>query len=678
MKGLNVSRIALIAAGALSAATLGAAAQDEVALDEIVVSANRTATALKSTGSPVVLVQRAEIEESGDPSLAGYFQRIAGMFVRSTGPVGTQTGVQIRGVSQNYIGVTVDGIDVTDPSGTQVSFDFGQLLTTDVGRIEVLKGSQSALYGSNAMGGVIAIETLRPTEQGFHQGVTAEAGSNATRALSYTATFMDDDTEAAVNLSRYRTDGFSTSDQGTEADGFAADRLSFGLAQSFDNGLRLGLNGFADQSESAYDPAYYLDPALLGETINATDVDFMGGDDILIVAGDGGTSDELLTRDSVGLRVFGEFSTGAVDHGLSLTSYRIRRSNHESEVAPDYFNIVDDNDTPDDYSDDVLGTKVQTTDASYVGNRRKAEWTAGFDALGGRIVLGADWASERLEQFGDYGTSDESQIRQGLFGEYTTRLSTGTDLALSVRRDVADGFGQYTTGRVALAHELTADTILRLQAGTGFRAPSTFEQFSIYNPGSLQVETSRSLDFGVEHRVGETGVLRASAFWIQAENLIGFDYAAINCTAYLLGYGSGCYGQVAGLSERSGVELEAMVEPFADVQVRGAYTYTDSSTNASTAWIGVARHSVTVDLSLPVAAGTRANLGLVAAMDRPDFPDGSTAADYAVINASVTHDFAGGTQAYLRLENILDEDYQLTEGYNTPGRGLFAGLRAKF
>ncbi|MEY4698216.1 MAG: hypothetical protein RIT14_2644, partial [Pseudomonadota bacterium] len=67
MKGLNVSRIALIAAGALSAATLGAAAQDEVALDEIVVSANRTATALKSTGSPVVLVQRAEIEESGDP-----------------------------------------------------------------------------------------------------------------------------------------------------------------------------------------------------------------------------------------------------------------------------------------------------------------------------------------------------------------------------------------------------------------------------------------------------------------------------------------------------------------------------------------------------------------------------------------------------------------------------------
>jgi vitamin B12 transporter len=661
MKRNNISLVALVSALAVPAQA------QEIELDEIVVSANLIATSAKSTGSPVILVKRDEIEDSGAPSLASYFQRIAGMSIRSTGPVGTQTGLQVRGVSQNYVGVTVDGIDVTDPSSTQTAFDFGHLLSADVGRVEVLKGSQSARYGSNAMGGAISIETLRPTEKGLHQSAILEVGSYKTRTLSYGATFMDDHTQAGINLSKYRTDGFSTSDQGTEADGFDSSRVSFSVTHQFDSGLRIGLNGFGDISESEYDPAYYLDPLLLGSMINANTVDFKGNDDIFIAAGDGGSPDEALTRKSFGLRAVAEFTTGAVDHKVSVSNFRITRSYHEQEVAPDY----SDNPIP------LIGTMVQITDATYLGTRRKTEWTASFGGIGGQFILGADWSDERLEQFGDYGTSDETQDRLGFFGEYTSELASGTDVALSLRRDSSEGFGSHLSWRVAMAHELASDTIVRFQAGTGFRAPSTFEQFSIYNPGALKVEESRSFDFGIEQRFGETSFARVSAFMVDAENLIGYDFGATNCPAVEI-YGPGCYGQVEGLSKRSGVEVEAGFEILKDMQLRGSYTYTDSGTNASDAWTRVARHSVSMDVAVAVTSKTQANIGVVAALDRPDFPDGSTAKNYATVNASLTHEFGNGAAGYLRLENVFDEDYQLTEGYNTSGRAAFVGLRAKF
>jgi vitamin B12 transporter len=671
MKRLSISTIALLAA-------LPATAQD-IALDEIIVSANREETTAGRTGASVVVLTAEDLAKSGERSVANYFRSIAGVTIQTRGTIGTQSTFLIRGASQNYIGSYVDGIDVTDPSGPQVAFDLGQMTTIGLGRIEILKGSQSALYGAGAVGGVVSFTTARPEEDGFHQSVQAEAGSFNTQSAAYTATFRDDKTEAALTLGHMRTDGFSNASArlgNTEADGFESTRLSFYVARTLESGAKIGMNGFWEESAAAYDPAYYLDGALLGTRILGTAVDFVGTDDILIPLGDGSSSDEELARRTLGLRGFAEFSTGAVDHKLGVSTFNTKRRNYESEVAPDYGDYSD-NGTPADFSDDTYGTIVQTTDATYVGRRLKADWAAAFDLGRGRMNIGAEWAKESLVQFGSYGSADSATFTKSLFAEYTAQIGSQTDVALSGRVDRHSLFGNLGSVRFAMAHRLGDDTVLRLQAGTGFRAPSNFELFSFYGATTLKPEESTNLDFGIEHSYASGARVKATAFYLDATNLIDYDVAATGCPAAAL-YGPGCYAQVAGHSIRKGLELEGKAVIFGDLSVSGAYTYTDSRKNASTSWAQVAQHRVSVSVEKPLAPNLIGRLGVVSEFDRPDWSDGTPAKDYAIANAMLEYDFGNATVGYLRVENLLDEDYELSKNYGTAGRSVYLGINAKF
>jgi vitamin B12 transporter len=152
MQRLSVSLIALIAA-------LPVHAQTTIELDEIVVTANRTATDAKRTGTSVQVVDADDIRTAGDTTVAAILNRIPGVTVTTQGPVGTTTNLRIRGADRRYIAVFIDGIRVSDPTQTETAFDFGSLLAADISRIEVLRGSQSALWGGSAVGGVINITT---------------------------------------------------------------------------------------------------------------------------------------------------------------------------------------------------------------------------------------------------------------------------------------------------------------------------------------------------------------------------------------------------------------------------------------------------------------------------------------------------------------------------------------
>lgn len=671
MKRLSISTIALLAA-------LPATAQD-IALDEIIVSANREETTAGRTGASVVVLTAEDLAKSGERSVANYFRSIAGVTIQTRGTIGQQSTFLIRGASQNYIGSYVDGIDVTDPSGPQVAFDLGQMTTIGLGRIEILKGSQSALYGAGAVGGVVSFTTARPEEDGFHQSAQVEAGSFNTQSAAYTATFRDHKTEAALTLGRMRTDGFSNASArlgNPEADGFESTRLSFYAARTLESGAKIGVNGFWEESAAAYDPAYYLDGALLGTRILATAVDFVGTDDILIPLGDGSSSDEELARRTFGLRGFAEFSTGAVDHKLGLSTFSTKRRFYESELAPDYGDYSD-NGTPLDFSDDTYGTIVQTTDATYVGRRLKADWAAAFDLGRGRMNVGAEWAKESLVQFGSYGSADNATFTKSLFAEYTAQIGTQTDVALSGRVDRHSLFGNLGSFRFAMAHRLGDDTVLRLQAGTGFRAPSNFELFSFYGATTLKPEESTNLDFGIEHSYASGARVKATAFYLDATNLIDYDVAATGCPAAAL-YGPGCYAQVTGHSIRKGLELEGKAVVLGDLSVSGAYTYTDSRQNASTSWAQVAQHRVSVSVEKPLAPNLVGRLGVVSEFDRPDWSDGTPAKDYAIANAMLEYDFGNATVGYLRVENLLDEDYELSKNYGTAGRSVYLGINAKF
>lgn len=608
MKRIEISLLAL-AAAVLPAA--GQAQQGDT-LERIVLSAGLEATAADRTGATVIVITGQELQAAGDVRLIDYLARVVGFSIRTRGPIGTQTGFTLRGASQNYVAVLVDGINVSDPSGTQVSFDFGSLSTADISRVEILKGSQSALYGSQAVGGVINITTRRATQDGIQHSLEVEGGSYATARLSYGFAARSARHEFAATLAHLRTDGFSAADENdgnTEADGFESTRLSFSASTELDSGLRLGASGFYEDSFGHFD-----------EGAGA--------------GGDGTPGDETNDNRSYGLRVFAEFSTARVDHTLAASYFDIDRDVRGS--WPGVFN----------------------------GQREGVSYQGATD-LGAVSRLG--FGADTVKETSDGGDATGKNRQSGVFAELTHAATDRLDLSAVLRHDDHSRFGGHATGRAALAWRLQDDLILRASMGSGFRAPSNYELFHPYfGDPDLQPEESQSADLGIEKRYGDRASIRATLFYLDVDNLIFWDDRGTDA------WEDDGYAQAPGLSRRSGLELEAAFPLGARVGGTLAYTYTDSATNAASSWARVPRHMLALSLAAELAPRLTAVATLEHGADRATLPD------YTVVNTSLGYDLGNGAQAWLRIENLFDAQYQYVKGYGTSDRVFYAGLRKNF
>ena len=183
-------------------ATAPALAQEAFDLDTITVIANQTETALERSGSTVEVLPAEEVRDAPTARVGDFLTFQPGISASATGPLGTTSTVRIRGLGGAYVPVLIDGIDVTDPASSGGGFDFGGLTNAGLGRIEVLKGSQSARFGLNAVGGVINIESLRPTEDGVHGFAEVEAGRYDFQRGVLGLTARTDRTDLSFSISR--------------------------------------------------------------------------------------------------------------------------------------------------------------------------------------------------------------------------------------------------------------------------------------------------------------------------------------------------------------------------------------------------------------------------------------------------------------------------------------------
>ncbi|MDE3080496.1 MAG: TonB-dependent receptor, partial [Paracoccaceae bacterium] len=199
-------------------------------------------------------------------------------------------------------------------------------------------------------------------------------------------------------------------------------------------------------------------------------------------------------------------------------------------------------------------------------------------------------------------------------------------------------------------------------AGTGFRAPSPYELYAPYGAGNpkLTPEKSRSFDLGVERRFGKDAYLKATAFWLSADNLIDYSNASYS------------YIQVPGTSRRSGIEVEGQTRLGAAL-VTATYTYTDSSVNASSSWASVPRDVVSLRASAPVSKKVT-----VDASARAGFGRSGGLANYAVAGLGLSYAVTDRVSADLRVDNLFDARYQLVKDYQMPRRSIYVGLRAAF
>ncbi len=606
-------RSTLLASVAVMPLTLTpATAQQTYDLGTIALSSNLSPVELGRTGANVEVLEGDQVGANGT-SVIARLDRLAGVNSTSNGGLGSGTSIQIRGLPSRYVGVRVNGIDVSDPSSTQTQFNFGGLTVSGIERIEVLKGSQSALYGSETIAGVVNISTFKPQELGFSGSAQAEGGTYDTYSAALSTGYRSERGFVAFSYGRIETKGFSAQSFNDEDDGFeqttidataeyaATDTLTFGVALRYRDGeIEIDRSSFSNDAT--------------GEVFST----------------------------EKGARVFADLQTGAVAHTFSYSRFEIDRED------PGGFNRL------------FNGTRQSLT---YQGTAE----------LGARTIVnfGADWTEETFVLDAESGDEENTALNAELLYAANEQI----DLSAALRYDDNSTFGGKATGRVAAVWRPVSDVAFRGVVGTGYRAPSLYERFSLYGDPNLEPEDSISFELGVEKTYGNTGFVKATLFQTEVYNLIEFDSASTACAS-----GFGCYNQVPGKTKSRGLELSGEYLLREGTRLFGAYTYTDAKTEG-TRLTRTPRHDVVVGLASDLTAriSSHVDVRYVADILPSAFaPADNKVGDYTLVGMGLSYDMTDTAQVYMRVENLFDEEYETAGGFNQPGRGVYLGVRADF
>jgi len=625
-------------AGALA---LPATAQQIINLEEITFSANLAETEIRRSGASVSVIDRAEIEASGATQLSEVLSSLPGVSVISDGGLGASSSFRLRGAESRYVAVYIDGIRVDDPTGTSVSTDIGQISLFDVERLELLSGSQSALYGGSAVAGVINITTRRAEQDGVSQSAFVEGGSHNAIAAGYSMTYRDDRLEAALSLSHRRTKGFTayegipgsaTYEPDAAADGYESTRLSFSSKYQATDILTLGVSGFYQLSRSEYDPRDEVTFVMLPN------------DDA-----------EIRWRQG-GLRFSGEFDFGTTQHALAASGFVIRRNVEELGVQKGQFD----------------------------GRRFGLEYS-GLSQINPQLGLG--WGGELSQETVKSRSIPDGRTTRnlGAFAQVLWAPTDTIDISATARADHHSSFGTFYTGRLSGAYQASDALTLRAAVARGFRAPALDELFGDYpesqfigNP-NLMPERSNSAEFGVDVRAPSGPQLSATVFWLNTKNRIGYEPCANvdPVTFACLGGTLNTLNNFPGTSRRHGVELSASVPVHDQITLSGNYTYTNARNPDQTRIARVARHTANLAVNGQINEDTRYSLSVQHVAGRPTVW-GTDWKDYTVANAAIRYRVTDQADLYLRVENLFDRNYQVNPGYKTSGRAFYLGVASRF
>jgi vitamin B12 transporter len=460
----------LLASASLIALATGAAtAQETFDLGEITVFSNQAPTAVSRTGATVEILDSEDLQRTGGNTLADALDTLPGVSVSSNGGLGKQSNLRIRGLADRYVAVRINGIDVTDPASVQTQFSWGSLTSAGLSRVEVLKGSQSALYGSEAIAGVINITTARPEEIGTTYSFGVEVGSYNTRRGDFSIATKTERADLSFSLSQIKTDGFSAADENDgniEADDFDGITGLLSAGYELTDTIRVGVDLIYMNEE--------------------TNIDAFGGP--------GGDADRPFFTDRRGARAYAEIDGGAIQHTLEASYFETERLDPDTPFGSPFFD----------------------------GLRREARYRGLADLGATQLAFGAEYSEEEAL----FSNGRASYDVASLFGEVQQAINADLDVSAALRVDDHSEFGTETTGRLAAAWRPATGTVVRASLATGFRAPSLNELFGPFNFGTpnpdLQPETSRTAELGIEHSYATGAAVSATAFYTEIDDLISY------------------------------------------------------------------------------------------------------------------------------------------------------------
>lgn len=606
-----------------------AAEGGEEEVEEIVVTATRIETPARRVGSSVTVITAEDLEKTGKPLLHDALRAVPGTDVVRSGGTGQQTSIFLRGTNSNHTLVLIDGVEANDPISIGRAFDFANLTVDNIERVEVLRGSQSTLYGSDAIGGVINIITKKG--RGKPSAVaSAEYGSFQTRRGSARVGGEAEALHYSLSLSKLKTDGISAA------------------SESAGNGERDGYDNLTVSGRVGAAPGDSLEVELVGRYMEAeAEIDDFATDD----PNSRQDTEELFIRGQASFSLFDERVKNVV--GLSLSD--IERTN-EDLLDPGQF---------------FLNT------GSFKGETAKGDLQSSISLVDGNtLTAGVEAQEERGKSRSSFGSFPEQVARtEGYYLQDQARLLKGLFATVGGRVDHHSAFGSELTYRVALSYALEGTgTRLKGSFGTGFKAPSLFQLFdpAFGNP-DLAPERSRSWDGGVEQPLfGGSGRLEVTYFRIEFKNLIDSDPATFRFVNLRR-------------STSEGVEVVSTLGLFRPFTLSGQYTYTDArDTDSNEVLLRRPRNRYHLSLDCSILDRGSLNLALSHTGKRYDISvDPVTFSSrrillggYTLVHLAASYELSRGITIFSRVDNLFDRDYEEIQGFGTEGISGYLGVKA--
>lgn len=602
-------------AGGLSPAVLAqsgvASGAASGALAPVVVTAARTAQPLTDVVSDVSLIDLDTLDRFANASLGDVLSTLPGVELsRNGGPTAT-TSLFVRGADTRHTVLLIDGVRVDSQSTGGAAWQ--ALALEHIDRIEVLRGPAAAIYGSDAIGGVVQVFT-RKGEAGFHPNVSVGVGSHGTRNASAQLSGAQGAWDYALGLTRETSDGFNIQPSGNpDRDGY---RKTNGLA-------RLGLQANADHR---FEALWTSSEANTGYDAYASKVDDRALQDLRTLA---------LSWQARWSDVW----TSRVGFTRGLDRYET---------------------TPSAY---VTDTQVDTWLWHNQWQLGAHQLTAALERRQDRLLNGS--TTPQLNDRSQNALALGYGFKQG---DHTVQAN--------LRHDDDSEFGRHTTGSLAYALALAPHWRVTASAGTAFRAPTLFHRFSIYGMPSLRPEESRNLELALKY-AAQGSSFSVTAYRNRLTNLINYVSGPGSCAngvgAFPGCYGNVGKATLQGVTLAAATRVAAGVPGGVGLNASIDLQNPRDDTTGRT----LARRSKRVaklGADLRVAGWT---LGAETQWhsSRFDQPSGTARlAGYGVVNLSASTRLAPQWTLVARVDNLGDKAYQTARGYATPGRTAYLGV----
>jgi len=629
----------------------------------IVISPGKNPQSYDEVGSSVSVIDSNEIENSSNFFIAD----IIGNNTTSTnmfqmGGQGTNTGIQLRGLEKRYSTVYIDGVKMSDPASSDNSFYMENIMKNSIERVEILKGTQSSLYGSNAIGGTINIITKKGNE-GNNSNFEVETGSNNTRNVYYSVDGANDKMNYYLGLNRFLTGGISAMNHNDENDKYRNEGLTGTIGYKFNENFKIENSLRYTNSDLKYDEPSVSKTDLNNRTENIE-----------------GTYSLKLTHDKNKFKNTLSYNKTYVER--AVTSF--------SNTYTNYFGFRDSINLLGEYNFNldnklVYGAEAEFDEARYPSDYAPAAW--GY--------------TKRLMD----KRADEYIFSQ--YFDYQFRPLENLYSTFGLRSDDHSIVGRKTSGRTTLAYKLDKKSKIRSSFGAGIRFPSLYDyHFADGNTASsggglesgdnyiglaledLKAERGISYDFGYDTYIDDLDIgLNLTYFNVKQKNPLNSD-ARNNWKMQ----------NTDGVNTSEGIELTANWQPKdKKIGVNLDYTFTDSfdsnncdvstttcsiqGSKLATAKVRVPRHAISTTISHNVIANLQNSLSIKFVDETRDLGNTNNnfkdvvLEDYLTFNFSSTYKIYDSYKLFFNAVNIFDDKYEQAYQYSTMGRSYNFGIR---